>query len=65
MLEKRSILSDPISFSSKTQKARTAFCKSCLGLLFLASLRGIEPPAYRLGGGRSIQLSYRDIYYEN
>ena len=26
----------------------------------LVSLRGIEPPAYRLGGGRSIQLSYRD-----
>ena len=26
-----------------------------------ASLRGFEPPAYRLGGGRSIQLSYSDI----
>jgi hypothetical protein len=32
---------------------------------FLASLRGFEPPAYRLGGGRSIQLSYRDIKIEN
>ena len=28
---------------------------------FLASLRGFEPPAYRLGGGRSIQLSYSGI----
>ena len=32
-----------------------------LAAVFLASLRGVEPPAYRLGGGRSIHLSYRDI----
>ena len=28
----------------------------------LASLTGLEPAPYRLGGGRSIQLSYKDIY---
>ena len=29
---------------------------------FLASRRGFEPPAYRLGGGRSIQLIYGNIF---
>ena len=27
---------------------------------FLASWKGFEPPACRLGGDRSIQLSYQD-----
>ena len=35
--------------------------KSMFSAMFSASLRGFEPPAYRLGGGRSIQLSYSDI----
>ena len=30
---------------------------------FPASVRGFEPPAYRLGGGRSILLSYTDKGY--
>ena len=36
--------------------------KPLLSAGMVASLRGVEPPAYRLGGGRSIQLSYSDIY---
>lgn len=30
--------------------------------IFLVSLPGLEPGASGLGGSRSIQLSYRDIY---
>ena len=29
---------------------------------FLASWKGFEPPTCRLGGGRSILLSYQDKY---
>ena len=28
----------------------------------MASWKGLEPPACRLGGDRSIQLSYQDVY---
>ena len=40
------------------QKRRSKRHNACSAL---ARLRGFEPPTYRLGGGRSILLSYRRI----
>ena len=48
--------------AGKRKSAGTPYVPRDSGFFVLASLRGLEPPAYRLGGGRSIQLSYRDIY---
>ena len=36
--------------------------KSRLSAFFVASLPGFEPGAFRLGGGPSILLRYRDLY---
>ena len=49
------------------KKAEPHFAKIDADLLmefrvFLASTKGFEPPACRLGGGRSIQLSYVDVF---
>ena len=45
------------SFLVKMKKRRKPLILLKFPAEFLASRRGFEPPAYRLGGGRSIQLS--------
>ena len=45
-------------FFVKMKKRRKPLILPGLPTEFLASQRGVEPPTYRLGGGRSIQLSY-------
>ena len=56
----RSILSQSLEFVS-TPSAHTKKLYPKKVEFFLAFPRGVEPPAYRLGGGRSIQLSYGNI----
>ena len=46
---------------SEIKKAVSQYKKG-LQRYLLVSLTGVEPAAFPLGGGRSIQLSYRDIY---
>ena len=53
--EKR-IAAAPYRLETKTRRKRSLACAA------LARLRGFEPPTYRLGGGRSILLSYRRMY---
>ena len=45
-------------FAALTQTAETEWSRL---LLTLAPMRGFEPPTYRLGGGRSILLSYMGV----
>ncbi len=46
-----------VTFFAKGIKCRRKRYGACDDM---ASQRGLEPPTYRLGGGRSIQLSYWD-----
>ena len=47
----------------KQNKKTLQTSKNGLQRCFLASLGRFELPAFRLGGERSILLSYRDAYY--
>ena len=49
-------------FLRKMKKRRKPLILLGFPAKFLASQKGVEPPTFRLGGERSIQLSYWDIY---
>ena len=46
----------------KKRSAKAERYLNCINAA-LASQRGVEPPAYCLGGSRSILLSYWDTFY--
>ena len=57
---KRRALTGPGRTSARTQKKTPRSANGCGGSV--ASLGRFELPAFRLGGERSILLSYRDVY---
>ena len=52
-------------FKTNIKKKSTVYLKNEINSAFLASSAGFEPTAFRLGGGRSIRLSYEDIFLYN
>ena len=56
----KSILFCYLKEKSKKEKHRSS--QNEINSAFLASRKGLEPPTCCLGGNRSIQLSYRDVY---
>ena len=46
----------------KSTKGKHRLSQNEINSAFLASRKGLEPPTCCLGGNRSIQLSYRDVF---